>query len=73
MQATPKRVFTLNINELHVNYIDHINMLFSLDTLTVNGMEVENIEAPQVELVEFTDVCNITVKLYLVDNDYYYT
>ena len=72
LQATPKRVFMLNINDIHINYIDHVNMLFSLDTLTVNGMEVENIEAPQVELVEFTDLCNITVKLYLVDNDYYY-
>ena len=72
LQATPKRVFTLNINDIHQLYIDHVNMLFSLDTITVNGLEVENIDAPQVEMVEFTDVCNITVKLYLVDNDYYY-
>lgn len=72
LQSTPKRVYTLNINELHQTYIDHVNLLFSLDTITVNGLEFENIEAPQVELVENTDICNIVVKLYLIDNDYYY-
>lgn len=72
LQATPIRVYTLNINELHQTYIDHLNMIFSLDQITINGIEFENTDQVSIDLVENTDLCNATVKLYIVDNDYFY-
>lgn len=71
-QATPKYVYILNINDVHINYIKHINTLFSLDTIEVNGVEVENTEVIQVEHIDNSDLCNITIKLYEIINDYKY-
>lgn len=72
LQSTPKRVFTLNINDLHISYIDHINLLFSLSDLTVNGIEVESVEGITTEKGEYSDSVNVTIKLYQKDFDYYY-
>lgn len=72
IQTTPKRIANLNINELHRNYIDHFNMVFSCNDIRVNGIAMQNPEAPSVELVDYSDLCNMVVKLQLKENIYSY-
>jgi hypothetical protein len=72
LNATPKRIATLNINDLHYTYVDHVNMLFSLDSLTINGVTYQSSEPPTIEDGEFSDLKNITVKLIQTNNTYYY-
>lgn len=72
LQSTPKRIATLNINELHYTYTDHVNLLFSCDSITVNGVTYQNTEPPTIEPIENSDIVNVTVKLVQTSNDYYY-
>lgn len=72
LQSTPKRIYTLNINDVHLTYLDHINLLFSLSEISVNGIDIENVEAISTEKSEFADTANVTVKLFVKNYDYYY-
>lgn len=72
LSATPKRIAMLSINDIHYTYVDHVNMLFSLDNLTINGVSYQTSEPPTIEDQEFSDLKNITVKLIQTNNTYYY-
>lgn len=73
LNSTPKRIATLQINDIHYSYVDHINMIFSCDNLTINGVTYQNNEPPTSEdSAEFSDLKNITVKLVQTGNYYKY-
>lgn len=72
LSATPRRNAQLNINELHYTYVDHVNLIFSCDTITINGATYQNDEIPSVEPIEGCDLVNITVKLTQTNNTYKY-
>lgn len=72
LSATPKRVAILNLNDIHYTYVDHVNLIFSLNDLTINGVTYQNTEPPTIEDNEFSDLKNITVKLVQTNNNYYY-
>jgi hypothetical protein len=73
LQATPIRIVNLLLNEIHYTYMDHINTIFSLDTIEVNGISYQNTEAPTKDDISDSDLKNITIKLIQTGNDYYYT
>jgi hypothetical protein len=72
LQATPVRVANLIINDLHYTYVDHINLIFSCDTITVNGVTYQNSEPPTIEKIGDSDLVNVTVKLLQTNNEYLY-
>jgi hypothetical protein len=72
LHSVPKRVYTLNINDIHLSYIDHVNLLFSVSEITINGVEVESVEVQNTEKAELSDSANITLKVYVKDFDYFY-
>ena len=72
LSATPRRNAQLNINELHYSYADHINLIFSCDTITINGVTYQNDEMPTIETIEGCDLINIVVKLTQTNNTYQY-
>lgn len=72
LSSTPKRIAMLNINDIHYTYVDSLNMLFSLDDITINGITYQTSEPPTIEDQEFSDLKNITVKLIQTSNTYYY-
>lgn len=73
LRSTPQRVATLILKGVHYSYVDMVNLIFALDTITVNGIGYENAEAPSWEPVDGGDLGSMTVKLIQKDNDYYYT
>lgn len=72
LRSTPKRIATLNINDIHYTYADHLNMICSCDSITVNGITYQNTEPPTIEPIEFSDIVNVTIKLVQTSNDYFY-
>jgi hypothetical protein len=71
LRSTPVRTANLELTEIHFTYIDNINMIFSCDTISVNGMNFQTVENPKIELTEKSDIVNITIQLSLIDNDYF--
>jgi hypothetical protein len=72
LSAIPKRIATLTITDIHKSLIDHVSMIFSLDQITINGINYQNNEAPAVQDRDGSDIVDITVKLTQTDNSYYY-
>lgn len=72
LSSTPKRIATLHINELHYTYVDHVNMIFSLDNITINGVTYQNTEPPTVDDIEYSDLKDVTIKLVQTNNNYFY-
>lgn len=72
LRSTPQRIATLYLNDIHSTYIDHINLLFGLDYISINGIEYQTSEVPTKEDIENSDLVNLTVKLSQKHNDYYY-
>lgn len=72
LNAIPKRVATLTIVDIHKTLIDHIAMIFSLDTIAINGVSYQNNEVPSIQDKENSDIVDIVVKLTQTSNDYYY-
>jgi hypothetical protein len=72
LQGTPIRVANLLLNDIHYSYADHINMIFSLDTIEINGIAYQNSEPPIKEDIADSDLKNFSIKLLQTGNDYYY-
>lgn len=62
-RGTPVPVVILKITDVHFNEIDKVNIIASMDTLTVNGITYQNQEGPEVEPIENSDLVNINIKL----------
>lgn len=71
LRAIPQRTATLNIKGIHQNYVELVEMIFSCDTITVNGIDYENSDAPNYNDNESADLGDISVKLVQKNNDYY--
>ena len=69
--STPKRISNLILTEVHISYIDVINMIFSCDNLTINGVTFQSAEAPKIEEIQKSDLVNIEIKLTQTNNDYF--
>jgi hypothetical protein len=72
LKASPQRTANLSILGINYLYKDLIDHIFSCDTIEVNGVQYENMDAPAFDLTEGSDMGNITVKLAQSINDYYY-
>jgi hypothetical protein len=72
LKASPQRTANLSILGINYLYKDLIDHIFSCDTIEVNGVQYENMDAPSFDLIEGSDMGNITVKLAQSINDYYY-
>jgi len=73
LRATPIRLQSLELCDIHTSYIDHINMIFSCDYINVNGIEYQTSEPPQIAEKENSDICDLTIKLVMKNNSYFYT
>lgn len=71
LRSTPQRTAQLNIKGVSMLYADYFVHLFSCDTISVNDIAYENIEAPTIDSIEGSDLVNISVKLIQTTNDYY--
>lgn len=71
LRATPQRTATLNIKGIHQLYVELVEMIFSCDTITINGIDYENMEAPSYDDMDGADLGNMAVKLVQKNNDYY--
>lgn len=71
LRATPQRTATLNVKGIHQNYVELVEMIFSCNTITVNGVDYENIDVPSYNDNDSADLGDITVKLVQKNNDYY--
>lgn len=71
LRATPIRNAILKICDIHYAYLDNINMIFSCDNISINGIGYQNADVMEVEDIAKSDLKNITVKLSQVVNDYY--
>lgn len=71
LKSSPVHGGTLNLEMIHHSYIDNINLIFSCDRLTVNGIEYGRSEAPTFEQIEKSDLVNVKIKLIKRENSYY--
>lgn len=71
LRSTPKRISNLILTDVHISYIDVINMIFSCDNLTINGVTFQSAEAPQIEIIAKSDLVNMEIKLTQTNNDYF--
>lgn len=69
LQADPKRIRKLIITDIDVNYIDVIKLQVVCSNLYVNGLRFAATDF-DVSLIDKSNICNITIKLTLKDNDY---
>lgn len=72
LRSTPVRIQTLQLCDVHVSYIDNINLIFSCDYLNINGVEYQNSEPPITNFSENLDICDIEIKLIMKNNSYFY-
>lgn len=72
LRSTPIRLTTLFINDIHYTLVDHVNMVFSCDQITVNGVTYQTTEPPIIEPIEGSDLVNITISLSQTNNIYFY-
>jgi hypothetical protein len=72
LRATPQRTASLNILGLHQNYKELVEMIFSCNDITINGVAYENMEAPSFDAIEGSDLANMAIKLVQTNNDYYH-
>jgi len=72
LRSTPIRLTSLQINDIHYTLVDHVNMIFACDQLTVNGVTYQTTEPPTIEPIDGSDLVNIVVSLSQTNNNYYY-
>lgn len=72
LRSTPVVNYDLKLYNINIAYSKMVNLIFSCDNLEINGIEFDNSEAPSVERIEDSDLCNITVKVRQKNYDYFY-
>lgn len=70
VQGTPRN--TLKIADLHWSYASMIDTIFKCDQLKLNGVFYQNQESPEIELIENSDLVNITVNLNQTNESHFY-
>jgi hypothetical protein len=70
-RSTPVKTSLLNLYDIHYTYWYNIQGIFSIDNLTINGIRFENFEPPGKELIENSDLRNISVNLQEFATNYY--
>jgi len=73
LRATNTYGDLLVITELHGSYRKMIMDIFSCDSLTINGVGYQTPEPSEVEPVEGSDVCNVSVGVLETNLNYYNT
>lgn len=72
LKSTPSRTASLTIYKVSHLYKDLLDMIFSCDTIEINGISYENSETISWEQNNGGDIGTATVKLVQKINDYYY-
>lgn len=70
-RSTPQNIYNLKLLDIHYAEIQRVNMIFSCDTITVNGITWQNKEAMEVEQIANSDLVNITINLIQTDYNYF--
>lgn len=71
LKKTPMHGAILTLTNVHHTYIENINMIFSCDRITVNGVEYSSKESPEVEEIDKSDLVNIKINLIKRTTSYY--
>ena len=72
LKASPQRTATMTLEGINILYKDLIEHIFSCDTIEINGVSYDNMDAPSSDFPKGQDMGTITVKLAQSINDYYY-
>lgn len=72
LKSSPVRTATLTLFEVNHLYKDLIDMIFSCDTIEINGIAYVNDGNISFDAIEGCDLGNVKVKLVQEINDYYY-
>ena len=73
LRSTPVKLAELILTDIHYSYVYNINQIFSCDNLTINGIQYQTQDVPDVEEIEKSDLVNITINLSQVSNLFYVT
>lgn len=70
-RSTPQNIMNLKMLDIHYAELTRINLIFSCDTITVNGVTWQSKEAMEVEQIQNSDLVNITINLIQTDYNYF--
>lgn len=70
LRSTPVRTSELIIANVHSTYIDIINHIFSLDNVSVNGIQFNADDTMSIEQIDDTDLYDITINLTRATSNY---
>jgi len=68
LRSTPVKKARLILADIHYSYAYNINMIFSCDRLTINGINYQLEDIPDPEPIEKSDLINMTFELSQTDN-----
>lgn len=71
LSSSPTHGSLLTLTNVHFSYIENINLIFSCDTLTINGIEYSRPTGLSIEVIEKSDLVNIKIKLVKRTTSYY--
>lgn len=70
-RTTPINKLKLILADIHLSEIRRVNMIFSCDYISVNGVTYQNEGAIEVDPIENSDLVNITIELTETNYNYY--
>ena len=71
LRATPQKIASLRIVDIHYSEINRINLILSCDSITINGTTYQNEEGIEIEEIPDSDLVNITAKIIQTNYNYY--
>lgn len=71
LRSTPVKLAELKLTDIHYSYVYNINQIFSCDNLTINNIQYQTQDVPEVEEIEKSDLVNITINLSQISNLFY--
>lgn len=70
LRTTPIPNMQLKIADIHMAENNKINLIFSCDLITINGLTYQSADKPEIERVENLDVNNFTVQMTRTNYNY---
>lgn len=71
LRATPIEAYDLKMWYCSLATVNRMNMIFSCDTIIINGMQVQASEVPKASQVEHSNMFEVSVNISRVDSDYH--
>lgn len=70
LRSTPVPTAMLYLTDLHYTDVRKLNLIFSCDTLTINGITYQNAEIGEPERIEASDLVKMAIKLNQTNYEY---